>query len=153
MIQALRMLWQGWSRAVGPTAAGDDAAGIPSAPAQQVRLDPQDVVAAAYESFQREIYSFALRSTRDSEAAADATQEAFLRLLREDGPAGTVYYVYSGERLMLEYYPAQKKYIEYLYAGSLLISSRTIENANFADADADGVSDVNEFLGLGQPAD
>jgi hypothetical protein len=75
------------------------------------------------------------------------------RLLREDGPLGTVYYVYSGEHLMLEYYPAQKKYIEYLYVGPLLISSRTVEQAHLADADGDGVNDVSEFLGLGQPAD
>jgi YD repeat-containing protein len=75
------------------------------------------------------------------------------RLLREDGPLGTVYYVYSGEHLMLEYYPAQKKYIEYLYVGPLLISSRTVEQAHLADTDGDGVNDVSEFLGLGQPAD
>lgn len=75
------------------------------------------------------------------------------RLLREDGPQGTVYYVYSGEHLMLEYYPAQKKYIEYLYAGPLLISSRTVEQAHLADADGDGVNDISEFLGMGQPTD
>lgn len=45
--------------------------------------DPRTIIEAAYEKHQREIYSFALRSTRDADAAADVAQEAFLRLLRE----------------------------------------------------------------------
>lgn len=51
--------------------------------------DPGDIVAAAYEAFQREIHSFVVQSTRDPEVAADITQEAFLRLLREVGDART----------------------------------------------------------------
>ena len=47
------------------------------------RLDPGDLVAAAYEAHQREIHSFVLHATRDPDTAADVTQEAFLRLLRE----------------------------------------------------------------------
>lgn len=46
-------------------------------------LDPGDLVAAAYDKYQREIHSFAAHSLRDPEAAADVTQEAFVRLLRE----------------------------------------------------------------------
>lgn len=88
MIRTLRWLWSGWLRAIGPAESGD-AAVLPSSPEPSARLDPQDVVAAAYEAFQREIFSFAMRSTRDPEAAADATQEAFLRLLREVGERGT----------------------------------------------------------------
>jgi RNA polymerase sigma-70 factor (ECF subfamily) len=42
-----------------------------------------DRVALLYEECQRELYSFALRGTREPEAAADVTQEAFLRLVRE----------------------------------------------------------------------
>lgn len=72
------------------------------------------------------------------------------RLLREDTDEGPVYYVYSGDNLMFEYRPDKRSYIEYLYAGAMLIGSRTVENADLADADGDGVSDVNEFRGLGQ---
>jgi len=46
-------------------------------------LDPGDLVAAAYDQYQREIHSFAAHSLRDPEAAADVTQEAFVRLLSE----------------------------------------------------------------------
>ena len=92
MIRSLRWLWAGWLRAIGPAGSEgvvdpEGSAAFDAAP-ERGRLDPQDVVAAAYETFQREIYSFALRSTRDAEAAADATQEAFLRLLREVGEHG-----------------------------------------------------------------
>jgi len=45
--------------------------------------DPGDLVAAAYDEFQREIHAFTTHSMRDPEAAADVTQEAFVRLLRE----------------------------------------------------------------------
>ena len=72
------------------------------------------------------------------------------RLLRQDTAEGPVYYVYSGDNLMFEYHPDQKRYMEYLYAGAMLLSSRTVENADLSDADGDGVSDVNEFRGLGQ---
>jgi RNA polymerase sigma-70 factor (ECF subfamily) len=53
--------------------------------AVQPAADPRDldVVAAAYDSFRRELYSFALRTTRDSAAAEDAVQDAFVRLARE----------------------------------------------------------------------
>lgn len=93
MTRSLRWLWAGWLRALGPSDPGsayvaDEAAALPRSPAQGAQMDPQDVVAAAYDAFQREIYSFALRSTRDSEAAADVTQEAYLRLMREVGERG-----------------------------------------------------------------
>jgi len=64
---------------------GIEAAGEPHATPSPSRLgpDPRTVIEAAYDAHQREIYSFALRSTRDADAAADVAQEAFLRLLRE----------------------------------------------------------------------
>ena len=37
----------------------------------------------AFERFQRDVYSFALHASRDADVAADATQDAFLRLLTE----------------------------------------------------------------------
>lgn len=66
-----------------PTAA--DVVDVPVAP----WTPPGDLVAAAYEAYQREIHSFALRSTRDPEVAADVTQEAFLKLLHEVGEGRT----------------------------------------------------------------
>ena len=57
---------------------------------------------AAYEAHESAIYSFALASTRDPEAAADLVQEAFLRLLDHsrshglpDNPGGWLYRVCS----------------------------------------------------------
>lgn len=47
------------------------------------RTDPNVVVSEAFDTFQRDVHSFALHATRDPDAAADATQEAFVRLLRE----------------------------------------------------------------------
>jgi RNA polymerase sigma-70 factor, ECF subfamily len=44
-----------------------------------------DRVEAAYDSHQRELYSFALVGTHDPAAAEDVVQEAFLRLVREVG--------------------------------------------------------------------
>jgi RNA polymerase sigma factor (sigma-70 family) len=41
------------------------------------------VVAGAYDAHQRELYSFALRSSRDREAAEDLVHEAFMRLIVE----------------------------------------------------------------------
>ena len=40
-------------------------------------------VAAIYDAHQRELFSFALRSTRDREAAEDLVHEAFVRLIVE----------------------------------------------------------------------
>ncbi|HET7168276.1 MAG TPA: RNA polymerase sigma factor [Candidatus Limnocylindrales bacterium] len=42
-----------------------------------------DLVASAYDAHQRELYSFALRSSRDREAAEDLVHEAFMRLIVE----------------------------------------------------------------------
>ena len=65
-------------------------------------VDPAVWVESAYEAFHTEIYSFAMRGTREAAAAADATQEAFIRLLREarerrvpDDPRAWLYRVVS----------------------------------------------------------
>jgi RNA polymerase sigma-70 factor (ECF subfamily) len=65
-------------------------------------VDPADWVEAVWEEFHAEVYSFALRSTREVAAAEDATQEAFIRLLREarqhaapDDPRAWLYRVVS----------------------------------------------------------
>jgi len=42
-----------------------------------------DVVEAAYAAHERELFSHALRATRDAEIAADLVQDAFLRLVAE----------------------------------------------------------------------
>ena len=42
-----------------------------------------DLVAATYDAHQRELYSFALRTSRDPEVAADLVHESFLRLIVE----------------------------------------------------------------------
>lgn len=47
------------------------------------RLSTAEVIASAYDSHERELYSFALRSTRDPAIAEDLLQEAFTRLIVE----------------------------------------------------------------------
>jgi RNA polymerase sigma-70 factor (ECF subfamily) len=54
----------------------DETAAVPSA-------HVAEVVTAAYDEYQRELFSFAIRTARDSGAAEDSVQEAFLRLTRE----------------------------------------------------------------------
>jgi RNA polymerase sigma-70 factor (ECF subfamily) len=44
---------------------------------------PLDLVAATYDAHQRELYSFALRTSRDPEVAEDLVHESFLRLIVE----------------------------------------------------------------------
>jgi RNA polymerase sigma-70 factor, ECF subfamily len=65
-------------------------------------VNPADWVEAVYEEFHAEVYSFTLRGTRDVATAEDATQEAFIRLLREtrqnrapDDPRAWLYRVIS----------------------------------------------------------
>ena len=45
--------------------------------------DAQAYVREAYDTFQRDIFSFALHSSHDPDVAADVTQDAFLRLMKE----------------------------------------------------------------------
>ena len=45
--------------------------------------EPDDVVTAAYEAYQRELFSFLARAAGDDAAAEDLLQETFLRLARE----------------------------------------------------------------------
>ena len=66
-----------------PEQSPPPAAGRPDAAPGTTRSKPGDVLSAAYDAHQREIYSFALRSTRDPDTAEDIAQEAFVRLLRE----------------------------------------------------------------------
>ncbi len=47
------------------------------------RADRVADIAAAYDSNERDLFSFTLAVTRDHEAAADLVQETFLRLVRE----------------------------------------------------------------------
>jgi RNA polymerase sigma-70 factor (ECF subfamily) len=56
-------------------------AGIHAAPLGHA--EARAYVREAYDSLQRDVFSFALRSTRDPDVAADVTQDAFLRLLTE----------------------------------------------------------------------
>jgi RNA polymerase sigma-70 factor (ECF subfamily) len=44
---------------------------------------PSDLVAATYDAHQRELFSFALRTSRDPEVAEDLVHESFLRLIVE----------------------------------------------------------------------
>src|SRR5687767_12624728 len=43
----------------------------------------EDLALAAYEAHQRELFSHAMRATKDRELAADLVQECFLRLIGE----------------------------------------------------------------------
>jgi RNA polymerase sigma-70 factor, ECF subfamily len=76
------VLWLGIA-----TPAGDDDPALDAAAGRHatplVRDDAHAYVRDAYDSLQREIYSFALHSARDPDIAADVTQDAFLRLLTE----------------------------------------------------------------------
>jgi RNA polymerase sigma-70 factor (ECF subfamily) len=47
------------------------------------RVEAVDVVAAAYDAFERALYGFALGITHSGTAAEDLVQESFLRLVRE----------------------------------------------------------------------
>lgn len=47
------------------------------------RPNVSDLVANAYDSFERQLYAFALGLTRSGSAAEDLVQESFLRLIRE----------------------------------------------------------------------
>ena len=60
----------------------DDVAAA-AAPVVMPAPDTAALVTATYDAHQRELYSFALRSTRDAEAAEDLVQEAFIRLIVE----------------------------------------------------------------------
>lgn len=47
------------------------------------RVEAVDIVAAAYDAFERALYAFALGITHSGTAAEDLVQESFLRLVRE----------------------------------------------------------------------
>jgi RNA polymerase sigma-70 factor (ECF subfamily) len=47
------------------------------------RAEATDLIADAYEAYQRDIHSFLRAATRDVETAEDLTQEAFIRLVKE----------------------------------------------------------------------
>ena len=55
----------------------------PAPPVVLNRANTGELVAATYDAHQRELFSFALRSSRDPEVAADLVQEAFTRLIVE----------------------------------------------------------------------
>lgn len=70
------------------TGRGDrcDAPTIPTervVPDHAARRAEREKLAAAYAAHEAELYAFALRATRDHDAAEDAVAEAFGRLLRE----------------------------------------------------------------------
>jgi len=69
--------------------------------------DVESVVTAAYEAYQRELFSFLARAARDDAEAEDLVQETFLRLARE---------VRSGRT------PEQMRAWLYRVAGNLLTS-------------------------------
>jgi len=56
---------------------------VPMVATATARMDTADLIASTYDAHQRELYSFALRSTRDPEVAEDVLQEAFTRLIVE----------------------------------------------------------------------
>lgn len=60
----------------------DDVDGLVSPPVT-ASSRTTDVVTAAYDRYQREVFSFAFRSSRDRETAEDVVHEAFVRLIVE----------------------------------------------------------------------
>jgi len=68
----------------------------------------------------------------------------------EERAGETIYHVYLGNLLLMEYNLSKQSYIEYVYLGGMLVGSRTVNNADITDADGDGVPDASEFKGLGR---
>jgi RNA polymerase sigma-70 factor (ECF subfamily) len=71
---------------VNGSAKPEDTATIPTqrvVPDAHARSLERDELDAVYTVHQRDLYAFALRTTRDHDAAEDAVAEAFARLLRE----------------------------------------------------------------------
>ena len=60
----------------------DDAA-FREGPSALAPVDARALVASSYDTYQRQLFSFALRAARDSGTAEDLVQEAFARLLVE----------------------------------------------------------------------
>ncbi|MEO5560366.1 MAG: hypothetical protein ABIR10_11845 [Dokdonella sp.] len=91
------------------------------------------------------------RDLRSSQAPAQKTfaYDGRDRLVSRIDAQGTRYFVYSGEKLMMEYAPTENKYTEYLYFRGQLAGSRVVTLASQVDSDGDGVKDVDEFHGLG----
>jgi RNA polymerase sigma-70 factor (ECF subfamily) len=61
----------------------DDFAARPQARIVLTQRQTSDLIAATFDSHQRELFSFALRSCRQAEMAEDLVQEAFARLIVE----------------------------------------------------------------------
>jgi hypothetical protein len=107
---ALHSGWAGWIRALADRLLAADPAAEAYASERNVdggattaggQPDSGDFVAQAYETFQREIHSFVLHATRDAEAAADITRDAYLRLFREAARVRTPVQQSVGPRVAL----------------------------------------------------
>ena len=71
------------------------------------------------------------------------------RVVKRVDAQGTRYFVYSAERLMMEYSPTENKYTEYLYFNGQLAGSRVVNSASQVDSNGNGFKDTDEFHGVG----
>jgi len=113
-----------------------------------------DAVIAAYEAHESAIYSFALASTRDPEAAADLVQEAFLRLLdytrshdMPDNPGGWLYRVCSN--LIIS--QARRRSVARRFAPAL-VDRRSPTGPETEVVDRENAAELGEALGGLPPA-
>ena len=74
---------RGVSVGVKASIATMDDAAVRDGPSVRALVDGRALVESSYDAYQRQLFSFALRATRDPGAAEDLVQEAFARLLVE----------------------------------------------------------------------
>jgi YD repeat-containing protein len=71
------------------------------------------------------------------------------RVISRTDAQGKRYFIYSAEKLMMEYSPTENRYTEYLYFNGQLAGSRVVNSATQMDSNGNGVKDSAEFQGIG----
>ncbi len=89
--------------------------------------------------------------TAPSASAKSFTYDGAHRLVKETKGGKSVYRVYLGEDLLMDFDPDAKTYVEYVYLAGRLVGSRHVKNADVQNSDNDvpAFTDMQEFSGLG----